>query len=88
MEITTLRIPRLSDLALSDEVLHQLWQESLSTLQSLQTPLGVTASGPDDQFHAIFGRDSLWTVLLSLEAGRLLQKPPQKQGSIDFPTYY
>jgi glycogen debranching enzyme len=88
LEITTLRVPRLSDLALSDEVLHQLWQESLSTLQSLQTPLGVTASGPDDQFHAIFGRDSLWTVLLSLEAGRLLQKPTQKQRSIDFPTYY
>lgn len=28
----------------------------------------MTASGPDDQFHAIFGRDSLWTVLLALEA--------------------
>ncbi len=87
MDKATLRIPRLSDLALSGEVLHQLWQESLSTLQSLQTPLGVTASGPDDQFHAIFGRDSLWTILLALEAGRLLQASTKKQEFVQFSTY-
>ncbi|MFL5625488.1 MAG: amylo-alpha-1,6-glucosidase [Ktedonobacteraceae bacterium] len=87
MDNVTRPIPRLSDLALSGEVLHRLWQESLSTLQSLQTSLGVTASGPDDQFHAIFGRDSLWTVLLALEAGRLLQAPTQKQEIVQFSAY-
>ena len=65
-------LPR-RDLALSGEVLRQLWQQAVTTLKSLQSPLGVTASGPEDQFHAIFGRDFLWTVLLALEAGRLLQ---------------
>jgi glycogen debranching enzyme len=53
--------------------LHTFWRKALATLQSLQTPLGVMASGQDNQFHAIFGRDSLWTVLLALETGRLLQ---------------
>ena len=66
-------IPLDRDLALESEVLHNLWQKALVSLQSLQTPLGVVASGQHDHFHAIFGRDSLWTVLLTLEAGRLLQ---------------
>lgn len=61
------------DLALSGEVLRNLWQTAVTSLQSLQSPLGVTASGADGHFHAIFGRDSLWTVLLALEAGRLLR---------------
>src|ERR1700694_4277595 len=69
LEIT----PSQADLALDSEVLHTFWRKALATLQSLQTPLGVMASGQDDQFHAIFGRDSLWTVLLALETGRLLQ---------------
>ena len=73
-------LPR-QDLVLSDEVLHHLWQQSLTTLQSLLSPLGLTASGPNDHFHAIFGRDSLWTVLLALEAGRILRKKSQSQGT-------
>jgi glycogen debranching enzyme len=36
------------------------------------------ASGQDDHFHAIFGRDSLWSVLLALEAGRLLSETEKK----------
>lgn len=48
-----------------------LWQKGLRALQSLQTPLGIAASGQNDQFHTIFGRDSCWSVLLALEAGRL-----------------
>lgn len=36
------------------------------------------ASGQDDHFHAIFGRDSLWSVLLALEAGRILRKAGQE----------
>ena len=76
MEIVKRHVPSQADLALDSEVLHTFWQKALATLQLLQTPLGVTASGQDDQFHAIFGRDSLWTVLLALEAGRLLQAAP------------
>jgi glycogen debranching enzyme len=73
LNVETLKqyIPLETDLAHESEVLHNLWQKALAALQSLQTPLGVTASGQNDQFHAIFGRDSLWTVLLALEAGRL-----------------
>jgi glycogen debranching enzyme len=76
LEIT----PSQADLALDSEVLHTFWRKALATLQSLQTPLGVMASGRDDQFHAIFGRDSLWTVLLALETGRLLQEKETQPG--------
>jgi glycogen debranching enzyme len=55
-------------------VLSTLRHQALVSLQSLQTPMGVMASGQDDHFHAIFGRDSLWSVLLTLEAGRILRK--------------
>lgn len=54
-----------------------LWQQALLNLQSLQTPLGIMASGQDDHFHAIFGRDSLWSVLLALETGRTLRTDEQ-----------
>ena len=50
--------------------LQRFWHEALSTLDALRSPLGVMASGQDGQFHALFGRDALWTVLLALEAGR------------------
>ncbi|HVB60259.1 MAG TPA: amylo-alpha-1,6-glucosidase [Ktedonobacteraceae bacterium] len=69
------------NLAPTGEVLHHLWQEAMTALQSLQSPLGISASGMDDHFHAIFGRDSLWTVLFALEAARLLQDAV-KQGAI------
>ena len=81
MEFTGQSSPLQQDLALSSEVLHTLWSQALATLQSLQSPLGITASGPDDQFHAIFGRDSLWTVLLALEAAPLVQATEQRMGS-------
>ena len=83
MELVDQRILPRRDLALSGEVLRHLWQQALDTLQSLQSPLGVTASGPEDHFHAIFGRDSLWTVILALEAGRLLETKGQEEGSQD-----
>lgn len=73
MEIIEQHYPQHIDLALESEVLRHLWQKGLQSLQSLQTPLGITASGHNDQFHAIFGRDSLWTVLLALEAASLQQ---------------
>jgi glycogen debranching enzyme len=62
------------NLILSREMLHALRQQAMSDLQSLQTPLGIMASGQDDHFHALFGRDSLWSVLLALEAGRILRE--------------
>lgn len=79
VEIIKEKAPQHDNLALESEVLHILWQKSLSDLQSLQTPLGVTASSQNDQFHAVFGRDSLWTVLLALEAGRLQQQHTQAE---------
>lgn len=66
------------EIDLSSEVLTSLWEKSLSALQSLRTPLGVMASGQNDSFHAIFGRDSLWTVLLAIEAGRRLREAGQQ----------
>jgi glycogen debranching enzyme len=54
----------------------------VATIQALQTPMGVMASGKDDLFHALFGRDSLWTILLALEAGRRLPTPNvQEEGN-------
>jgi len=82
VEIVKRHTPSQVDLAAGSEVLHILWQKALAALQSLQTPLGVMASGQDDQFHAIFGRDSLWTVLFALETGRLLQAPETQTGNI------
>ncbi|MHB8598259.1 MAG: hypothetical protein ACYDER_15765 [Ktedonobacteraceae bacterium] len=72
MEFTEQISPLRQDLATKGEVLHTLWSQALTALQSLQSPLGITANGPDDQFHAIFGRDSPWTVLLTLETAPLL----------------
>ncbi|HEX4203686.1 MAG TPA: hypothetical protein VHZ51_05735 [Ktedonobacteraceae bacterium] len=66
--------------ALEGEELQNFWQKTLTALQSLQTPLGVTASGPDDHFYAIFGRDSLWTVMLALEAERTLREQERNSG--------
>ncbi len=40
-------------------------------LESLRTPLGITASSAAGGFHAIFGRDSLWSLILMLEAAQL-----------------
>jgi glycogen debranching enzyme len=61
------------EIDLSSAVLATLWEKSLAALHSLRTSLGVMASGQNGFFHAIFGRDSLWTVLLALEAGRQLR---------------
>ncbi|MBE3564487.1 MAG: hypothetical protein IMW90_02040 [Thermogemmatispora sp.] len=40
-------------------------------LDELQTPTGLHASSAADHYHALFGRDTLWSVLLVLEAARL-----------------
>lgn len=68
------------DIVLTSEILHALREQALANLESLRAPLGILASGQDDHFHAIFGRDSLWSILLVLEAGRLLREAEQAQG--------
>lgn len=45
-------------------------------LEELDSPTGLRASGATGPFHALFGRDSLWSVLLTLEASRLLPHDP------------
>jgi glycogen debranching enzyme len=42
-----------------------------SYLDELQTPSGLRASSAEGRFHAVFGRDTLWSVLLVLEAASL-----------------
>jgi glycogen debranching enzyme len=64
-------------------MLSTLWYQALKTLKSLQVPLGIMASSQDDHFHAIFGRDSLWSVLLALEAGRLQTEEEKASGQYD-----
>ncbi len=68
------------DGALSPQTLDALWQQALHILQALQTPEGIMASGQDDHFHAIFGRDSLWSVLLALGAGQMLREAETQAG--------
>src|SRR5260370_22678581 len=40
-------------------------------LDDLQTPTGLRASSATGRYDALFGRDSLWSILLALEAARL-----------------
>lgn len=68
------------EITLTSELLHTLRKQALASLQSLRNPLGIMASGQDDHFHAIFGRDSLWSILLTLEAGRVLREAEQVEG--------
>jgi glycogen debranching enzyme len=87
VEITKGKVHSHEDLALESEVLRDSWQKALHDLQSLQTPLGITASSQNDQFHAIFGRDSLWTVLLALEAGRFQQQGAHPDDVTPYASY-
>ncbi len=47
------------------------WQTAQEFLQTLRIPLGITASRAGEHFHAVFGHDSLWSMMLALEAARL-----------------
>jgi glycogen debranching enzyme len=53
------------------------WEMGKQFLQALRTPLGIMASGAGEHFHALFGRDSLWTIMLALETAQLR---PEDQG--------
>ncbi len=74
MDFAQSDISSQADIVLNDDVLSTLWGKALTALQSLQNPRGVMASGQDGPYHAIFGRDSLWTVLLALEAIQQLDR--------------
>lgn len=47
------------------------WNLGRQSLEALRTPLGITASRAGEHFHAIFGRDSLWSIMLVMEAVEL-----------------
>ncbi len=46
-------------------------QRGRAWLDELQTPIGLRASSAAGRFHALFGRDTLFTAMLALEAARL-----------------
>lgn len=48
--------------------LHRLWAFTWEQLDGLATPFGYNASDGGGLYPALFGRDSLWVVLLLLEA--------------------
>lgn len=52
---------------------HPLWQLGYETLRELETERGVLASGRDEIYGCIFGRDSLITALKLLEVYRKSQ---------------
>lgn len=83
--MTQIQPPSHEDSALTPETLHTLQEQSRACLQSLRAPLGITASGQDDHFHTIFGRDSLWSILLALEAGRVLREA-ERAGQENLPA--
>ena len=56
----------------TDDPNTQWIERGLAWLDELQTPIGLRASSAAGHFHALFGRDTLWTIMLVLEAARLL----------------
>lgn len=49
----------------------RLMERARAWLDELQTPSGLRASSAAGHYHAVFGRDTLWSVMLALEAARL-----------------
>jgi glycogen debranching enzyme len=67
---------KLQDLGLSEGMIRRRWDSAWSDLQGLLTPTGLHAS--EDQtglYPAVFGRDTLWTVLMLLEAAERGEDP-------------
>ena len=55
----------------------RLWNLGFGGLEALRRPYGFSASEADTGLYAaLFGRDSLWTLLLMLEALTLRDHPP------------
>jgi glycogen debranching enzyme len=53
---------------MSPKVRKELWQLGLQSIESLEVPEGILASGRDEVYGCIFGRDSLITALMLLRA--------------------
>ena len=54
-----------------EQALEAWLQRGLAWLDELQTPIGLRASSAAGHYHALFGRDTLITAMLALEAARL-----------------
>ncbi|HEY7350787.1 MAG TPA: hypothetical protein VH599_20930 [Ktedonobacterales bacterium] len=55
----------------ADQPLEEWLHRGRAWLDELQTPIGLRASSAAGRYHALFGRDTLLTVMLVLEAARL-----------------
>ncbi|MDB5224509.1 MAG: Amylo-alpha6-glucosidase [Candidatus Adlerbacteria bacterium] len=53
---------------MSPDVRQELWKLGLRSIESLEVPEGILASGRDEVYGCIFGRDSLITALSLLRA--------------------
>ncbi len=65
--MTTFEIPSFD----TDQALEAWLHRGRAWLDELQTPIGLRASSAAGRYHALFGRDTLLTVMLALEAARL-----------------
>jgi glycogen debranching enzyme len=54
-----------------DQSLEEWLRRGRAWLDELQTSIGLRASSAAGRYHALFGRDTLLTVMLALEAARL-----------------
>jgi glycogen debranching enzyme len=57
--------------ALTNAAAERWMRRARQWLDGLETSAGLRASSAAGQFHAVFGRDTLWSLLLILEAARL-----------------
>lgn len=64
-------MPRVHDTRIKD----QLWELGLSSLQALETERGILASGREEIYGCIFGRDSLITSLTLLRVYEKTKDP-------------
>jgi glycogen debranching enzyme len=55
----------------ADHALEEWMNRGRAWLDELQTPIGLRASSAAGRYHALFGRDTLLTVMLVLEAAQL-----------------
>ncbi len=60
---------------MSDKEQAQLWQLGFNSIKDLEAPLGILASGREEAYGCIFGRDSLITSLELLEAYKRTYNP-------------
>jgi glycogen debranching enzyme len=63
-----------------DQMLSDWMGRGRAWLDELQTPIGLRASSAAGRYHALFGRDTLLTVMLALEAARLCPDDADFQG--------